>query len=68
MPLMDEESDPDVDDDGIGGGGGRCKKTETPEERWMRERDDWLFGRCCVYFLCTSIIALNCLVYALLLI
>jgi len=38
----------DDDDDGEAGAGRRGKKdgkVESAEERWMRERDDWLFGR-----------------------
>lgn len=40
VPLMEDDSDSD----------NQVRKNnanveESPEERWMRERDDWLFGR-----------------------
>lgn len=47
----DESRDGSGDDeDGDAGAGRRGKKdgppkAESAEERWMRERDDWLFGR-----------------------
>lgn len=57
MPLTDDsngndsdldDSDDDNADAGVSHGRGRestKKATESAEERWMRERDDWLFGR-----------------------
>lgn len=53
VTLMDEgygsdDADGDGGDSGrkMRGGGGGTTTAETPQERWMRERDDWLFGRC----------------------
>ncbi|CAM9117550.1 unnamed protein product [Ectocarpus fasciculatus] len=40
VPLMEDDSD---SDDQVRKN--NAKVGESPEERWMRERDDWLFGR-----------------------
>lgn len=56
VPLMDEQEATSSsrrrrcgldggDDDGDDGGGAPGAAEETAEERWIRERDDWLFGR-----------------------
>ncbi|CAM9908675.1 unnamed protein product [Ectocarpus sp. 4 AP-2014] len=47
VPLMEDDNvcGPDGDSDFQGGKNNAKNVEESPEERWMRERDDWLFGR-----------------------